>query len=188
MRARALAHSWELESPAGSRMEAWSEGRERAAGTPGEAWRKDPGALRCRRWSGNGGPAATGVFSPGQGRTAGWWAVREVGDASTDGTAAVPRTAMSVPPGASGARASSLAAQTAPQGYGPRTCHELHLLRDVVALLTVRSLCVPPGLPPTLGAGLEVRSQGAAATPVPTGTTCDLRPTVTAQSPANHLD
>lgn len=45
-----------------------------------------------------------------------------------------------------------------------------------------------PGLPLALGAGLQVSSQGAAATLVPAGTTANLRPTVVAQSPANHLD
>lgn len=45
-----------------------------------------------------------------------------------------------------------------------------------------------PGLPLALGAGLQVSSQGAAATLVPAGTTLDLRPTVIAQSLANNLD
>lgn len=45
-----------------------------------------------------------------------------------------------------------------------------------------------PGLSLALGAGLQVSGQGAAATLVPAGTTLDLRSTVTAQSPANHLD
>lgn len=45
-----------------------------------------------------------------------------------------------------------------------------------------------PGLLLALGAGLQVSSQGTAATLVPAGTTTDLRPTVVAQSLVNNLD
>lgn len=80
--------------------------------------------------------------------------------------------------GASGARASSPTHPDSRSGCRARTNHALHLLGDVIALLAVRSLDMCPGLPLALGAGLQVSSQGAAATLVPAGTTTDLRPTV----------
>lgn len=90
--------------------------------------------------------------------------------------------------GASGARASSPTHPDSRSGCRPHTYHTLHLLGDVIALLAVRSLDMRLGLPLALGAGLQVSSQGAAATLVPAGTTLDLRPTVIAQSLVNNLD
>lgn len=85
-----------------------------------------------------------------------------------------PTKRTSEPPPNTPAWSQSLSHHARGPGRRRRTYHTLHLLGDVIALLAVGSLGLCPGLSRTLGAELQVSSQGAAPTLVPAQGTRNL--------------